>query len=408
MAAKTLKSISAQSLLDTRAFGGWLLKQENGRFGNGFIRRYCIVHDGYLYYFKDHNSKSPKDALLLSGFSVEAARQSKGHKWGFSLKSNVNTAKGRTYYFNVPSQREQEEWIAQLKRVVSHNLSMTNRADDNQEEELNSDDSDFSYDYVDIKPFDVCFFNPERAEQPKLVTDDPEPPDPEFIGPKIGPKPDALQSFEQPALPVPPPRSPQVKQKEPKNNRGSGKYEVTEIQTRITPPKRIEHKEGFLDYEKMSGNAEHNNAATENKKPMVPPKSPYHTAPKPKPRKPKHEEKNEGYYEDPHAIDVVMDDASVLPNSVYQWRLGRSEAEKLLENFGAIGLYLIRQGREEKHVLSVYTGGASKHYIIFIKNNKRFIGQEPEPQFEALGDLIRYYMKHDLPTCSITLSRPYR
>lgn len=35
MAGKTLKSISAQSLLDTRAFGGWLLKQENGRFGNG-------------------------------------------------------------------------------------------------------------------------------------------------------------------------------------------------------------------------------------------------------------------------------------------------------------------------------------------------------------------------------------
>lgn len=137
-----------------------------------------------------------------------------------------------------------KEWIAQLKRVVSHNLSLTNRADDNQDEEYNSDDSDFSYDYVDIKPFDVCFFNPERAEQPKLVTDDPEPPDPEFIGPKIGPKPDALQPFEQPALPVPPPRSPQVKRKERKDNKGSGKYEVTEIQTRITPPKRIQHKEG--------------------------------------------------------------------------------------------------------------------------------------------------------------------
>lgn len=97
----------------------------------------------------------------------------------------------------------------------------------------------------------------------------------------------------------------------------------------------------------------------------------------------------------------------LLPEIKINEKMRRDEAEKLLVENGRAGVYIVRNnGKDVSNVLSVYTGSNCKHYIIFCKENRKFLHDVPEPKFHELSDLLRYYSRNKLPTCDAKLSQP--
>ena len=92
---------------------GWLLKKSGGKegktsFGNALAkwdRRYIVVEDSKLTYFKRERDAAPAGALELTEAVITA---------GIGLTFDVATRGGRTLTLKADSDESREAWIAAL------------------------------------------------------------------------------------------------------------------------------------------------------------------------------------------------------------------------------------------------------------------------------------------------------
>jgi len=128
----------------------------------------------------------------------------------------------------------------------------------------------------------------------------------------------------------------------------------------------------------------------------------------PKPPKPQKEmtSESEDYYANPDECTEHDFVGSYLPVTVYQWKLDRNGAKKLLDECGTPGVYLLRKGKDKGDVISAYLLGDTRHYKIFIEGEEMYLKSD-HPCFRKLVDLIMYYHLNNLPTCHARLETPY-
>jgi len=413
------KSIGAQQLLESKAsYSGWLKKLTEGTFTKSYNHRYCVLHNGSLYYFSDHSSKSASGMLSLVGYRAYENKNTK-KSWNFYLQ-NGGFLKKRIYYFEAGSEREQEEWIRHINDEIKNifpnhiNLREGDGQEGSSEEEYDDVESETSdYDYAKTRPDDVIMYNPENNVDPsKIIPKAFSLPRNSFLnntftGPKFNSSSKSIPVTTQVEPPQPPRRptftisnnkQPDLPLKSEKLQKTS--YEVVEVNEEPVYDNVSTTDDG--PYIKMS-TSHGTQCATTDKQPNV-------------------SSKKESWYlsfvEDVDELEIMSDEnnytippnTEVIAESIYQWKLSRLEAEELLKTSSVDGTYMIRENSAKKQVLSVYEQSQCRHYIIFESKPPKkfmFLSADPEPKFANLTSLITHYQSNNLPTCQLRLTSPY-
>lgn len=98
---------------------GYLVKE--GGIIKSWQKRWFVLKDGTLYYFKTHESQDPRGYIPLSGCKVKPAVNYTSRQFCFS----ISHPKNRTYYLCAKDQEELEDWVATLVEKIS-NLAKKN------------------------------------------------------------------------------------------------------------------------------------------------------------------------------------------------------------------------------------------------------------------------------------------
>uniref|UniRef100_A0A7S2FKY6 PH domain-containing protein n=1 Tax=Haptolina brevifila TaxID=156173 RepID=A0A7S2FKY6_9EUKA len=101
--------MTLQDLPDV-AKAGWLVKQ--GGLVRGFKKRYFVLQQGLLYYFKSDQSTSPQGTVLLESVQVRAASKAEA---GRHHAIAIQTPAGRTYMLAATSAEECSMWVVALE-----------------------------------------------------------------------------------------------------------------------------------------------------------------------------------------------------------------------------------------------------------------------------------------------------
>ena len=111
-----------QSSGPTRPFMGWMIKQ--GGFIKNWKRRWFVLSNTTLKYFKNATNTSPLGVISLSNVSAEPvdAIDSPEHYY-FKIQPRA----GRTYYLAVQSDGERQEWVNEVN-LRSHILTQSKEA----------------------------------------------------------------------------------------------------------------------------------------------------------------------------------------------------------------------------------------------------------------------------------------
>ncbi|XP_065071774.1 swi5-dependent recombination DNA repair protein 1 homolog [Rhopilema esculentum] len=446
-----MKNIAAKSLLGEGVSHAGFVVKPGGRL-RSMQTRYLILREGCLYYYKDFKSSKEQNAFCIIGYEVKADLSEDG-VYGISLKPESFGKK--PFYFLVSSNDERQTWIEKLTQEMGRVAADGCESYDYCRDSTAPIEVQHDYEKTDNietfhppkpasnagqpwmpRPKDTP---PRQPEAPPPITPKrsgmlparpvnlgidrkPNPFMPKSLAPKPpAPKPQAPKPQERtmppypnpnskPVLPVAPkpaqyPRPPvpkknsdlswhsmsediyltrkaaadalaqKLKQKDPKAPPG---YEIQRLKT-----------EG-IDSDSSDSDDPNGNQISGT---MLQRGKPSGCSSKKKPV-------------DPLGVSPDDPDEKVLPPSVFQDSFSRETSECLLRSIGKQGMYLIREGRTGLKVITVFLADACKHYQVFSKNGVLFL-KEGEPSFKTLPDLVRHYLKSNLPTCHHTLELPY-
>ncbi|KAM7271524.1 hypothetical protein ACFE04_030738 [Oxalis oulophora] len=106
---------------------GWLTKQ--GEHIKTWRRRYFILKQGKLFWFKDSNvtraSKSRGVISVSTCLTVKGAEDVLNKQFAFEISTRDHHD---TMYFIADSEKEKEDWINSIGRsIVQHSLSLTDK-----------------------------------------------------------------------------------------------------------------------------------------------------------------------------------------------------------------------------------------------------------------------------------------
>ncbi|XP_065195275.1 uncharacterized protein LOC135826596 [Sycon ciliatum] len=98
---------------------GWLHKRGGVDASKAWRRRWCVLGHQALHYYKAEQDKEPTGSVYaedMVGVSQNADESSKDPKYAFVFEINTGD---RTFVFCANSQEEQDEWMANLRRMLS-------------------------------------------------------------------------------------------------------------------------------------------------------------------------------------------------------------------------------------------------------------------------------------------------
>jgi hypothetical protein len=114
--AEPLIQISAQSLLDEGCrHSGWLRKR--GSTVKNWKRRYHVLKQGCIYYFKDELARSARGQYSLNNYKVEVCTGVTRLPWAFQLVSSDITK--RTWYLVASSEHERNTWMEKIEQDIA-------------------------------------------------------------------------------------------------------------------------------------------------------------------------------------------------------------------------------------------------------------------------------------------------
>ncbi|XP_071479940.1 uncharacterized protein [Diadema antillarum] len=102
----------------------WNSKMRNPR------RRYCILKDACLYYYKDMNALQAQGVVHLHGYSLQEM-ELKGKKFAFTLKPPSSDL--REFYFCADHETDRKRWVAALASSIGRWIQ-TNVPDDGEDD----------------------------------------------------------------------------------------------------------------------------------------------------------------------------------------------------------------------------------------------------------------------------------
>ncbi|XP_072175941.1 uncharacterized protein [Diadema setosum] len=102
----------------------WNSKMRNPR------RRYCILKDACLYYYKDMNALQAQGVVHLHGYSLQEM-ELKGKKFAFTLKPPSSEL--REFYFFADHETDRKRWVAALASSIGRWIQ-TNVPDDGEDD----------------------------------------------------------------------------------------------------------------------------------------------------------------------------------------------------------------------------------------------------------------------------------
>ncbi|OQS05979.1 phosphatidylinositol-3,4,5-trisphosphate 3-phosphatase [Thraustotheca clavata] len=111
---------------------GWLIKQHlnsdfmlvKGGFVQNWKRRWFVVKEGRLTYYKSEEKLQPLGTVALEGASIEVCHTNEKlprNGYFFKVDPSLNAQKKRIYFFGADSLSEMEDWIRVLKE---HSISL--------------------------------------------------------------------------------------------------------------------------------------------------------------------------------------------------------------------------------------------------------------------------------------------
>ena len=114
--AEPLIQISAQSLLDEGCrHSGWLRKR--GINIKSWKRRYHVLKQGCIYYFRDELAKSARGQFSLNNYRAELCEGVTSLPWAFQLVNSDITK--RTWYLVASSEHERRTWMEKIEQDIA-------------------------------------------------------------------------------------------------------------------------------------------------------------------------------------------------------------------------------------------------------------------------------------------------
>ncbi|XP_068760636.1 SH3 domain-binding protein 2-like isoform X3 [Montipora capricornis] len=120
-------------------------RKEGKKFiGSKYQKRYCVLRNHVLYYFKDKKSPKQQGSILLPGYEAKTANK-KGREFTLTHPDGH-----RSYQFETSSKEETEKWIEAVRQAANESLSERNVAElDKLRNKQPSGDED-SLNYFDV------------------------------------------------------------------------------------------------------------------------------------------------------------------------------------------------------------------------------------------------------------------
>ncbi|XP_030830180.1 titin homolog [Strongylocentrotus purpuratus] len=120
-------SLPALSIKDPECNG--FLTKWNGKMKNA-RRRFCVLKDACLYYYKEMDALDAQGVVHLHGYSIQES-ELKGKKFAFILKPPDEEL--REFYFFADHDTDRKRWVAALASSIGRWIS-TNNPDDGEDE----------------------------------------------------------------------------------------------------------------------------------------------------------------------------------------------------------------------------------------------------------------------------------
>jgi len=96
---------------------GWLTKQ--GGVVRSWQRRYCVLKDNLLFYFKAQEDDTPKGCIPLRGCTVKDASADTKHQFSFGIYQTAQSAEKRTFFLYTETEEELHSWMKAFASVPS-------------------------------------------------------------------------------------------------------------------------------------------------------------------------------------------------------------------------------------------------------------------------------------------------
>ncbi|XP_065660094.1 src kinase-associated phosphoprotein 2 isoform X6 [Hydra vulgaris] len=150
---------SISKLKEGSTASGYLLKHKNRRFAITWHKRYCILKEYFIFYFKSETDFKELGVIILPGYTLTLSAKEKGHIFILEAKE-----KGRdSYTFQADSRDDFEKWRKSI-------LAITNKEWSNEQlnavEKVATDNVDKDDDN-DSGNCDGSFSNPSFSQQEK-------------------------------------------------------------------------------------------------------------------------------------------------------------------------------------------------------------------------------------------------
>lgn len=120
-----------------------LRKEGRIYLGSRYQKRYCMLRNHVLYYFKEKKALKQQGHILLPGYEAKLANK-RGQEFILTHREGY-----RSFQFETSSKEETEEWLAAIRKAANAPLSAHNNAELEKLRSKNSSGDDDSLHYVD-------------------------------------------------------------------------------------------------------------------------------------------------------------------------------------------------------------------------------------------------------------------
>lgn len=468
LGAEPLIEISAQSLLDDGCrHSGWLRKR--GINLKNWKRRYHVLRNGCLYYFKDELAKAAKGQFSLNNYRVELCPGVTRLPWAFQLV-NSDISK-RTWFLVASSEHERRTWMEKIEQDIAEFCApgtaprpamQTDCFSDDENDGMTEDQIEnemYATAFNDSTPFDQTDSRPPppvagRSKSLKKSST----PEPQPVKLQPDPTPRVAETAAPPSIPLPHQSSRQSQRQphrvNPKEDRG--------------PPPALPSRANEVIYDRAKGDDSGSDTDDylqlmedgheEKRAPlpshlrrqpsgktlvggikMLPTLAPSDLPRKPAPYKSKMQDnvppnsrspadsrkkpvpvprskqtphgpptlppKDEN--SDSDGEYIAPDNQDLLPKAAFR-NVDRDGADDLLRARLVNGLYLFRESANagSEKVLSVWTGDRCRHYKVFYEPTNGY-SLIRGVAFPSLRELVEHYRYNLLPKSNYKLSRPF-
>lgn len=120
-----------------------LRKEGRIYLGSRYQKRYCMLRNHVLYYFKEKKALKQQGHILLPGYEAKLVNK-RGQEFILTHREGY-----RSFQFETSSKEETEEWLAAIRKAANAPLSARNNAELEKLRSKNSSGDDDSLHYVD-------------------------------------------------------------------------------------------------------------------------------------------------------------------------------------------------------------------------------------------------------------------